>query len=710
MRRFTAFLLTVILTLGIIIWTAPDIVSKVRLGLDLKGGFEVLYEAETLEPGGVVTKEALRRTAKSLEKRVNELGTSEPEIWTEGSNRIRIRIAGSGDEQKVREMLKKTSVLTVRGPDGQVELNGSDFVEGAAKVVFGPQNAGIQVAVKDKDKLREISTRLLNQPIYIYLDDTMLASPTVLAVMSNGLSNIQGAYTYEAAKELADTINLGALPLKLTEKYTQSVGATLGQQSLEQTVKAGMIGSLLILVFMVALYRIPGLVAVITLITYTWLLLLVSNLMQATLTLPGIAAFVLGIGMAVDANIITYERLKEELRKGKSLLSAVQAGAKNSYRTIMDANFTAIIAAIVLFYIGTGAIKGFAITLIMSILLSIATNMYFSQWLLRMLVGSGLIRSTGYFGLQADNAKPSRYESIDYVGRRGLFFRLSIAVTVLGIASLLIQNFNFGVDFKAGTTLDIALGQPIGKADAEAIVQGTGLEPSSITVGGTGQDRVALRFDRILAPDGSETERIMDAFRTDFGDGIGKEENTVDPALANELGIKAIVAILVASLGVYLYVSFRFGWMFAVAAILALLHDAFFVISVFSVFRLEVNLPLIAALLTIIGYSINDTIVIFDRIREELRFARARTFEDFCHVVNRSIGRTMSRSINTVVSVMFTSVALMIWGSESIALFSLAMTLGLAIGMYSSVFIASQIWLELKRKQLQQEAAAIPAA
>ncbi|WP_309119739.1 protein translocase subunit SecD [Paenibacillus sp.] len=663
-----------------------------------------------MNSGGEVTKEALVQTARSLEQRVDALGTTEPEVLPEGEDRIRVRIAGVEDEAKVREILKKPAVLTFRGPDGSVKLQGNDFVQGAAVVAFDEiQQPIIQIEVKDKQKLRQVSEELFQQPLAIFLDETLISAPVVRAILPDGRATISGTYSYEEAKDLADTINLGALPLKLTEKYTQSVGASLGQQSLEQTVKAGIIASIFILLFMLTLYRIPGIVAGITLITYTWALLLVFYWLNATLTLPGIAAFILGIGMAVDANIITYERLKDEIRSGKSLLSSLRAGSKHSIRTIVDANLTTVIAALVLFYIGTGAIKGFALTLMLSIGLSVLTNVFYSQWLLQLLITSNLVKSPALFGVrESEIAKVNEapiplnrfYERWDFVRKRKIFFGVSVVVSVLGIGSLLLQGLHLGVDFKAGTSLDIALPQTTTRAEVQAITQGIRLEPASFTVGGEAQDRVGLRFDRVLDADTGEVDETITAFKQRFGDEISYEENTVDPAIARELVHKALVALSIASIGIVLYVTVRFEWRFALAAVAALIHNAFLVVSLFSIVRLEVNLPFIAAILTIIGYSINDTIVIFDRIRENLRFAKVKTFEDLAEIVNRSIRQTLLRSINTGATVIFATIALLLWGSPSIGLFSIAMTVGLIIGMYSSVCIASQLWLQVKKGSL----------
>lgn len=712
-KRIWAFLLTMVIGFFAMSLTGPGILQGVRLGLDLKGGFEVLYKAEPLAEGGRVTKDSLRQTARSLEQRIDALGTTEPEILPEGEDRIRVRIAGVADEATVRELLKKPAVLTFQGPDGTIELQGSDFVEGAAEVGFDQTGQPfIQIQVKEKEKLRQVSEKLLHQPLAIYLDEDLLSAPVVQGIFTDGRATISGSYSYEEAKELADIINLGALPLKLTEMYTQSVGASLGQQSLEQTVQAGIVASIFILLFMIGIYRVPGLVASFTLITYTWSLLLIFYWLQATLTLPGIAAFILGIGMAVDANIITYERLKDEIRSGKSLLSSLRAGSKHSLRTIIDSNLTTVIAAAVLFYIGTGAIKGFALTLMLSIGLSVLTNVFLSQWLLRLLLQSGVVDKPGYFGVKASevasiqDAPPAeqRFRRWSFVEKRKTFFLVSLAVTGLGVGSLLVQGLNPGVDFKAGSTLDITVQQSITKAEAERILEEAGFLPTSVVVGGAGQDRVSIRFDRVLQADANEAGRIVGAFEAIYGDEVSYEENTVDPSMARELAYKALVAVGAASIGIVLYVTVRFEWRFALAAILALLHNAFFVITLFSIFRLEVNLPFIAAILTIIGYSINDTIVIFDRIRENLRFAKLKSFQDLSELVNRSIRQTLVRSVNTGITVLFATIALLIWGSSSIWLFSFAMAIGLLIGMYSSICIASQIWVEFKKRSLKPEA------
>ncbi|MFD0962360.1 protein translocase subunit SecD [Paenibacillus chungangensis] len=401
-KRIVAFLGVVVIAFGVIAWTSPTLVKDVKLGLDLAGGFEVLYEAEPYEGGTAVTPESLKQTAKSLERRINSAGLVEPEITTEGANRIRVRLPGVENDTEVRELLAKPINLTFRAPDGTIKLTGTDFKENSAGIAFNELNQPIvTIELKDAKKFEDVTRELIGQYLSIYLDSEEISSPGVNEAIPGGSAVITlGNAPVEEAKELRDLINMGSLPLKLTEKYTMSVGAKLGMDSLKDTVTAGIIGSLIVLAFMIAIFRVPGFVASITIITYAWLLLLVQNLMNATLTLPGIAAFVLGVGMAVDANIITAERIKEEIRSGKSMLSSLKAGSKNSFRTIMDANITSIIASVVLYYIGDGAIKGFALTMIFSILVSIVTNIFFARFLLTLLVRSNKFMKPSYYGVK----------------------------------------------------------------------------------------------------------------------------------------------------------------------------------------------------------------------------------------------------------------------------------------------------------------------
>ncbi|NOV04112.1 protein translocase subunit SecD [Paenibacillus planticolens] len=400
-KRISFFFLTVVIVLGAIGATSPRLVERIKLGLDLKGGFEILYTAEPLTAGQPLTKETLTQAAESLAKRADSLGVAEPEVYPEGSDRIRVRLAGVENEEEVRSLMSKPSVLTFRGPDGTVYMNGTDFVENAAKLSYDPNTKQpiVEIKMKSREKFKEVTTKLVGSTLSIYLDDQVQSTASVNFPIDSDSAIITQTSVTEATK-VAKMINLGAMPLKLTEKYIQRVDATLGKASLHQTARAGLIASILIFLFMVLYYRAPGLVAAFTLITYIWVLLAIFDFMNATLTLPGIAALVLGAGMAVDANIITYERIREEIRAGKSILSSLKAGSKHSFRTIMDANVTNLIAGIVLYYVGNGAIRGFAVITMLSIVISILTNVVFSRWLLHLIIRGNLLKKPSYFGVK----------------------------------------------------------------------------------------------------------------------------------------------------------------------------------------------------------------------------------------------------------------------------------------------------------------------
>jgi SecD/SecF fusion protein len=398
--RVTAFFVILFFTLTIVVATTYQITKQIKLGLDLQGGFEILYMAQSIDTNGTVTLDSLRETAKILKKRVDPTGALDPEINPEGKERIRAKIAGVVDEKTIREKLKKPSYLSFRAPDGQVLMDGRDFVPNGANVAYKDSVPIVTIKLKSADKFEEVTTKVLGRTLAIYLDDEMISNPSVTKVIPQDTAEISGGFTYLKAKELKDTINFGALSLKLVEKNTQSIGPTLGQKSMADTVKAGVIAFVLILVGMIAFYRVPGIIASITLITFTWLLMLVFVLLNITLTLPGIAAFVLGIGMAVDTNIITNERIRDEIRNGKSILSSLRAGNKNSFRTVIDANVTTLIAAVVLYYIGSGSIQGFALTLIFSIVVSILTNVYLSRGLLYLLVKADIINKPVFFSVK----------------------------------------------------------------------------------------------------------------------------------------------------------------------------------------------------------------------------------------------------------------------------------------------------------------------
>lgn len=713
-KRIAAFVAVIVIVLGTAMVTTPDLLGQIRLGLDLKGGFEILYRAEPIEEGAELTQESLKEAALSLAKRADALGIAEPEVVTEGRDRIRVSLAGVENEREVREIMKKPAELTFRSaygcPDGdfcKIELYGKDFKENSASILFNElQQPLVGIEVKDRKQFEEISRRLLGQRLAIYLDDELISAPVVQGVFTDGKATISGQESLEEAERLKDIINLGSLPLNLTELYTQKVGPTLGQQSLEKTLTGGLAGCALILLFIILSYRLPGAVATVSLLFYTWFLLLLFKWMNVTLTLPGIAAFVLGIGMAVDANVITFERIKEEIKSGKTIRSALKAGSRTSLRTIMDANLTTIIAALMMFIIGQGSVRGFAVILIFSILVSIVTNVFFTRMLLTLCVrGFGKV-GPWWFAVKPeqiqdirDSGKQVVRSPVDFVGKSKWMYGFSGLVIVAGLVIMLAFGMNYGVDFSAGTRIDATLEQPVPEEELRRELDALGLAGAVVTVGGEDGRSVSLRFKDHLSP---EEELAL----TDYLATPHLEVNTVDPAIARELQRKAVIAVLLACLGIVAYISFRFEWRFAVSGVAALFMAALFLIGSFAILRVEVNLTFIVAVLTIIGYAINDTIVIFDRIRENLRFTKVKQPQDVTDLVNRSTWQTLGRSVNTLLTTLFPALGILIFGSATLRPFSLAIVIGLVIGALGSLLIAAPLWHHFRKRMIGRQAAA----
>lgn len=542
-----------------------------------------------------------------------------------------------------------------------------------------------------------------------------ISAATVSQPINSENVEISGGFNGEKgvkeAKQIADLLNSGSLPVKLDEVYSTSVGAQFGKDALDETVLASSIGVGIIFLFMLIYYRLPGVVAVITLSAYVYLTLVAFNFISGVLTLPGLAALVLGVGMAVDANIIMYERIKDELRIGRTLQQAFKKGSGSSFITILDANLTTILAALVLFVFGESSVKGFATMLLLAILMSFVTSVFFTRILLALLVNSNYFKKKyNWFGVSKKDRHDiserldvhdlrTVYDKINFVKLAKPLLTFSIITIIVGAIIVSIFRLNLGIDFTSGTRVDLQSNQAIKTEQVSKQFKDMGLEPSQVTTSGTGNKMATVQFKDALNK--SEIQKV----KSDFGKSLGHDPNvsTVSPVVGQELAGNALKAMLYAALGIVLYVSFRFEWRMGTTAVLALLHDVFMIVAVFSLFRLEVDITFIAAVLTIIGYSINDTIVTFDRVRENLRKVKVITKpETIDMIVNSSIRQTMTRSIDTVLTVVIVVVALLILGSSSIFNFSLALLIGLVSGVFSSVFVAVPLWGILKKRQLKK--------
>lgn len=702
--RLIWFVLIVALASMLMLSTTPTITKNINLGLDLQGGFEILYKVEPLQQGEAVTTDLLKATATMIEKRVNIGGVKEPEVTIENPDRVRVKLAGVTDQEMLRTLIGKPAVLTFRDEQGTIVMRGSDLAPNGASVGFDDlKRPLILLKFRDAAKFTEVTQKNLHKKVAIYLDDTLLTAPVIDEVIPSGSAQIRGQRTVEEANQIAKIINSGALPAKLVEMQANSVGAGLGAMALDKTIFAGYVGFGAVLLFMLWMYRLPGMIANITLIFFTYLCLLVLYWMQATLTLPGIAGFILSVGMAVDANIITYERIQEEIRGGKTIPSAFRIGQRQSFITIIDSHVTTIIAAIVLMLFGSSSIQGFSIILIMTLILSLFTNVFGSRCLLWLLIKTNMFKKPVWYAVAEREIGELNHDRVikhDIVKNRRKFYTISLSILALGITSMLTFGLNTGVDFKAGTRLDVLIGKQFDTVDVAAVISRDvpDIAFKPVTTFGAKNEWATTTFDQPVGK--AQLEMIEKDLQQKYGDQVSRQESTVSPVIADEMVKKAAIAVLLAAIGIIIYIAIRFQFLFGVACIVALLHDVFIPIALFSVFRLEIDLTFIAAILTIVGYSINDTIVIFDRIRENLRTMKVTTVEELQQMVNLSLWQTMRRSLFTVTTVFITALAIALLGSEGIRNFSLALIFGLVSGTYSSIFIAAQVWVTLKKREL----------
>ncbi|HLQ97893.1 MAG TPA: protein translocase subunit SecDF [Candidatus Dormibacteraeota bacterium] len=731
--KIVAFFLIILLFAGVIGTTGMKATKNINLGLDLQGGFEVLYEVKPVDEDQDVSRKLMEGTVQTLNDRVNRLGISEAVIDIEGEDRIRVQLAGVEDQTQARDILATSARLSFRDVNDVEHLDGSDIKEGSAKQDFDPQTNQpvVTLELKSAEKFGEVTTTIKNmgEPnnlLVIWMDfqegdsfqeeiqksePKYISAPRVSYTINDTRVEISGDFTVESAKRLADIINSGSLPVHMDELYSTSVGAQFGVQALNQTVLAGIVGVALIFLFMVAYYRFPGLITSINLVIYVYLIVLVFGLMNGVLTLPGIAALILGVGMAVDANVITFERIKEELKLGKSVKAAFKAGTKNSLSTIIDANITTLLAAVVLFVFGTSSVKGFATMLIVSILVSFLTAVYGTRLLLGFWVQSGFLTNRkGWFGVKKDKIKditdttfeePKFFNrNVNVIKHQKKIFTFSIITVIIGVISLIAFQLNPGIDFTSGSRIEIQSESQLTTEEIEEHLADLELEPKAIVISGEESNTAVTRYDTVLSED--KISEIKEFFHDKYE--IEPSVSVVSSIVGQELVKNAIYALGIAAIGMIIYVTFRFEFFFGVTAIITLLHDVFIMLVVFSFARIEFDVTIIAAILTIVGYSINNTIVVFDRIRENVRLEkRISSYDKLAKVVNRSLIQSFTRSINTTLTTLIAVLAFLFLGAESISGFAIALVVGLIAGLYSSLFLASQLWLVWRGRTIKEK-------
>ena len=701
--------------------------NNLKFGLDLQGGFEILYKVESID-GSKMNNSKLTATYKTLSKRIDSLGVSEPEIILEGNNKIRVKLAGVTNPEQARTQLSTVATLSFRDTNDNLLMTSEVLKAGGAKVSQDSSgNPAVLLTVKDKDKFYEVTNKVKDYDqnmIVIWLDyngmtdsyakegnlcGTSESNCLSAARVSQGFASdviIQGDFTEDEVNNLVDLINSGSLPSKLTEISSKTVGASFGDDTLQKTLVAGIVGVILIGVLLIVVYHFAGIVSTISMLLYTFLVFLIFWLVGGVLTLPGIAALVLGIGMSVDSNVITFVRIREELYKGKSLPLAFKEGVKCSFSAILDSNLTTLIVAIIMFVFGESSIKGFATMLIITIVVTMFTMVFLTRVLLNLFVKTNYFndKTKLFIAVKSEDIpnisknekiKKKPFGNIDFLKNRKLFAGISIIIIVIGIITISFCGMNLGIDYRSGTDVTIVTEDKLTKKQLKNDLSSLKLKSADITIG---DEETVIRIDDAL--DGDKVKEVNKYFENKYEAkvNIGVVSNVVQ----KELVKNAFLSVILALIGIIIYVSFRFKFSYAVSGVVALVHDVLIMIALFVIFNFEVSSMFIAALLAIIGYSINDTIVTFDRIREKLsKTDESKLTEDkFYELCNTSIQETFSRTIYTSITTLIPVVVLIILGSREILTFNLAMLFGLVAGTYSSIFIATALFMVLEKKNL----------
>ena len=676
-------------------------VYNIKQGLDLAGGVSITYQVVGEEEPSA---EDMADTIYKLQQRVTGYST-ESLVYQEGTNRINIEIPGVSDANAILEELGKPGSLEFIDVNGNVVLNGTDIAEAQPKTIQDSMgnNQSVVALTMTKEGTQKFAdataAAVVNHDvIMIVYDDAVISAPSVQSEITDGNAIIEGMASYEDAAQLASTIRIGGLKLELEELRSNVVGAQLGETAIETSILAGIIGLILIAVFMIVVYRVPGFASVIALGVYVIAIALLLNGFDITLTLPGIAGIILSIGMAVDANVIIFARIREEIATGKTVSSAINIGFKKAYSAIIDGNVTTLIAAFVLGIMGTGPIKGFAQTLALGIVVSMITALFVTKIILNSFYALG-IRGEKFYGTVKER------KQVNFLSKKGVFFGLSVALILAGFVCMGVNKastgdaLNFSLEFKGGTSTNVTFNENLTLEEIDSQVVPV---VSEVIGGGAIQTQKVQGTNEVIIKtktlDVAEREALNQSFADNFGVDIEKiTAETISSTISGEMRSSAIVAVLVATICMLIYIWFRFNDVrFGASSVLALLHDVLVVLAFYAVVKVSVGSTFIACMLTIVGYSINATIVIFDRIRENLGEARRK--DELKDIVNKSINQTLSRSIFTSLTTFIMVAALYVMGVTSIREFALPIMAGIICGTYSSVCLAGAMWYVFRTK------------
>ena len=678
--------------------TGTGSAKNIKTGLDLSGGVSITYQAV----GDDISQEDMADTVYKLQQRVDSY-SEESQVFQEGTDRITVEIPGVSDANQILEELGQPGSLEFQDEEGNVVLEGTD-VETAEGGAIQNQTTGateyvVELTLTDEgaEKFATATEENLNKQIAIVYDGETISAPTVNNVISNGQAQISGMSSIDEARQLASSIRIGALSVELEELSSNVVGAQLGQAAITTSLIAGGIGIALVAVFMIVVYALPGVAAALALIIYVGLELVMLNAFDLTLTLPGIAGIILSIGMAVDANVIIYARIREEIGEGRSVRTAIKTGFQKALSAILDGNITTLIAAAVLWLMGTGSVKGFAMTLALGIVLSMFTALVISRLIVNAFYAIGL-RDEKFYGRQKER------KTIHFVKRRKIFFTVSIILVLLGPAGMAAfqatqgEPLNFSLEFRGGTSTTVTFDEDysIEEIDQQikpVIQDVTGdAEIQASKVAGSNQ----VNF-RTRALDVNEREELDQALRDHFGVEGDITAQNISSTVSSEMRRDALVAVAIATVCMLLYIWLRFKDVrFASSAVLALVHDVLVVLAFYVLSRTSVGNTFIACMLTIVGYSINATIVIFDRIRENMRSMKKN--QDLAEIVDMSITQTLTRSIYTSLTTFITIFVLFLLGVASIREFAMPIMVGIVCGAYSSVCVTGPLWYVMKTK------------
>ena len=714
----------------------PD--QKINLGLDLQGGMFLVLRAQIESLPPAAQKDATDRIREIIVNRIDEFGVTEPSIQKQGKDRLIVQLPGVTNRDRALDLIKKTALLEFKmvatdkdiidkalkaadgeGPmpegyevktlgegvnrerlvleskpvltgdmlvDAGVRFDSSGFNQPIVALEFNKKGAQKFAEITEK-AVRDFRSDGIPRRLAIVLDGKLHSAPQIKERIPNGQAVIQGNFTIDEARDMAIVLRAGALPCPITIEEERTVGPTLGKDSINRSIKALLLGFVAVVVFMILYYLFPGLVSVFALLLNVVLIAGCLAMFHASLTLPGIAGIILTIGMAVDANVLIFERIREEFRTGKTVRASISSGYQRAFSTILDSNLTTLITALLLFIFGTGPIKGFAITLTIGIIMSMFTALFVTRVVFDYLTRDKKSISLKMFSMVKENI------NINFISKRFFAYTLSLLLIATGMFVFVKKGAeNYGIDFNGGTMEVVKFNTPVSLNDVRTTLNDAGIVDAQVShIGEENENEVVIR----TASD--EVDKIGKSLTAFAGAGnfLVLQVDKVGPSVGAELRGKAIKAVLFALLGLCVYVWFRFEFKFGIAAIIALFHDVFITVGALALTGREINLPVVAAILTIVGYSLNDTIVIFDRIREDRKIMKKKPLTD---IVNLSINQTLSRTVLTSLTTLFVVLSIFMFGGSAINDFAFTLLVGIISGTYSTIFIASPILIDWQKK------------